>query len=563
MFKFKQAELFEITNDFALLFDQLESFDEIEEAEMREIMGPDFREACDNTLEIAEKCDVTLPRGTCVPNFPLPEGETTESFFRKKCEEGLTRLVSPRSPETQTYWDRYETEASTIAFFGLADYFLIVQELVNWARERGICVGPGRGSAGDSLVNWLLGITEIDPIAHGLVFDRFMPLDNFDTIPDIDLDFESGRRDEVIRHIKGLYGEDHVSGLAAYGRTWARNAVHDATRLLGYPYPVGDRLCKMLPVSPNITLADAIEQSPGLRAANEQDREAHEILETAGKLEGRVYHRGMHACAVVLCSDPISDHVPLGRDLQGQDIITQFDAPSAEAAGLMKLDLLPLRALDTISATCKLVNEHYGARLTPETIPVEDEEAFTMLLSGDTAGVFMVDKPGYQRFFQNLPSVSFEDVVASVALAERPGPLASGMTDEYLDIRRGTKAARQFDSRLDGILAETGGMIIYQEQLMRIAIESCGFSPSMANRLRKAMAKNQEGLLADLKERWDSGPLCRSNPKLAEDLWNEALRYGAYLFSKAHAVGYAMLIMRTAYLKAYWPELFQAASSQN
>ena len=532
------------------------------EAEVRAGVGSEFAEACDNTLEIAEKCNVTLPRGCGFPRFPLPPDETAASYLRKLCEKGLFRLVGPRSPETESYWDRYEDEAETIIFFECENCFLVMQELVNWAREHGICVGPGRSSAGDSLVNWLLGITEIDPIAHSLVFERFLPLDGA-TDPDIDIDFESGRRDEVVRHLKDLYGEDHVAGIITYGRIWARNAVRDATRLLDYPYPLGDRLCKMLPVNPAIKLMDAIEKSPDLKAAYEKETEVHEIIEVARKLEGHIRSEGVHACGVVLGADPLSDHVPLKRDTNGKAIITQFDAANAEAAGLMKLDLLPMKTLGTISAACRLINERHGTYLVPDDIPVDDAQAFAMLSSGKTDGLFMVGNPGYRSFFEKLPSVTFEDVVASVALAERPGPLTSGMTDEYLDIRLGVKPAHQYDPRLNPILAETGGMVIYQEQFMRIAMEMCGFPGTMANTLRKAMGKNRKDILAKMKEQWDAGAAANGFTEgTAEAIWNEALRHGPFLFSKAHAVGYAMIIMRTAFLKAYFSEDFLAASSQ-
>ena len=531
------------------------------EAEMRACMGPEFAEACDNTVEIAEKCKVTLPRGCGYPRFPLPPGEDADSRLRELCEKALTRLVGPRSPETQAYWDRYEEEVETIIFFEGEDYFLIMQELVNWARSQGICVGPGRGSAGDCLVNWLLGITEIDPSAHGLVFERFLRLDN-PTCPDIDIDFESGRRDEVVQHLKDLYGEDHVGGISVYARIWARAAIRDAAQVLGYPAEKVDLIFGMLDDRSPLRLDDELWGGSELGRAYENDDDVRRIVDAARKLEGRIKSRGVHACGIVLNSVPLSDHVPLvGGVYPNKGLIVQFDAPSVEDACLMKLDLLPMKVLDTISAACKLINERHGTHLAPDDIPVDDAQALALLSNGKAAGLFMADNPRYSQFFEKLPSVRFEDVVASFALAERPGPLEFGMTNEYLDIRRGAKPARQYDPRLESILAETGGMLVYQEQLMRVAMEMCGFPDGVANRLRKAMAKMRKDILTGLKEKWDAGAAANGFAASdAEAIWNEALRHGACLFNKAHAVGYAMLVMRTAYLKAHWPAEYLVAA---
>ena len=528
------------------------------EAEMREIMGPDFQEACDNTLEIAEKCDVTLERGTILPNFPLPEGETTESFFRRKCEEGLTRRYGPRSPETEIYWSRYEYEADVIIQQGFPAYFLIVQEYIAWARENGIGVGPGRGSAAGSIVAYAMGITDVEPISNGLMFERFLNPERKE-MPDIDCDFEQGRRGEVIQHIKDLYGEDHVSQVITFGVLQARNSIRDAARVLNYPYSTGDRLCKMIPNEIGIKLKKAMEVNPDLKSAYDKEEDSRTVLDAALALEGHVRGEGVHACATIICRDPMSDHVPMKRDTKEDAIITQFDGHYTPELGLLKMDFLGLRNLDVLSLSCRSVQERYGIHIAPEDIPVDDPQAFKLLQSGNTDGLFHVESALYKTLFARFKPERFAHVVASIAL-NRPGPLQSGMVDDYVDRAKGLKPVSYYDNRLKPILEETYGTIVYQEQLMNISMEMCGFSAGKADKLRKAMGKKKLDIMKQLKVDWDAGAVLKGyDPRIATEIWDAAEKFAEYAFNKSHSAAYAFIVMRTAYMKAHYPNEFMAA----
>ena len=528
------------------------------EEEMREIMGPDFQEACDNTVEIAEKCNVTLERDTVLPNFPLPPGYDTERLFREKCEEGLVRRYGERSPETEKYWSRYEYEAEIIIQQGFPAYFLIVQEYISWARKNGIGVGPGRGSAAGSIVAYAMGITDVEPISNGLMFERFLNPERKE-MPDIDCDFEQGRRGEVIQHIKEFYGEDHVSQVITFGVLQARNSVRDAARVLDYPYSLGDKLCRMIPNELNIKLKDAIEKSPDLKAAYEKEEDARTVLDAALALEGHIRGEGVHACATIICRDPMSDHVPMKRDVKGGAIITQYDGHYTPELGLLKMDFLGLRNLDVLSLSCRSVKERYGIDIVPEDIPVDDPEALKLLSSGNTDGLFQVESALYKTLFARFPPRQFAHVVASIAL-NRPGPLQSGMVDDYVDRAQGRKPISYYDDRLKPILEETYGTIVYQEQLMNISMEMCGFSAGKADKLRKAMGKKKLDIMKQLKVDWDAGAVEKGfNPAVATEIWDAAEKFAEYAFNKSHSAAYAFIVMRTAYMKAHYPNEFMAA----
>ena len=530
------------------------------EEEMRAIMGPDFAEACDNTLEIAEKCNVTLERDTILPNFPLPPGETIESYFRKKCEEGLVRRYGPRSPETELYWQRYEYEADVIIKQGFPAYFLIVQEYIAWARDHGIGVGPGRGSAAGSIVAYAMGITDVEPISNGLMFERFLNPERVE-MPDIDCDFEQGRRGEVIQHIKDLYGEDHVSQVITFGVLQAKNAVKDAARVLDYPYSVGDRITKMIGNELGITIDKALATNPELAAAYKNEEDVRAVVDAARELEGHIRGEGVHACATIICRDPMSDHVPMKRDTKGGSIITQFDGHYTPELGLLKMDFLGLRNLDVLSGACKLANERHGTDIKPEDIPIDDEKAFELIRSGNTDGLFQVESALYVSLFSKnrMPPKQFSDIVAAIAL-NRPGPLESGMVDDFVERRRSPSKVRYYDERLKPILEETYGTIVYQEQLMNISMAMCGFSAGKADKLRKAMGKKKLDIMKQMKADWDAGAVENGyDPKVATEIWDAAEKFAAYAFNKSHSAAYAFTVMRTAYMKAHYPAEFMAA----
>ena len=531
------------------------------EEEMREALK-DFPEACDTTVEVAEKCNVELERDSILPRFPLPEGESEESWFRKRCEEGLAKRYGAdwRNAVVNgiSVLERYEMEANVIINAGFPAYFLIVQEYIEWARNNGIGVGPGRGSAAGAICTYALGITDLDPLSNGLLFERFLNPERVE-MPDIDVDFEQGRREEVINHIKEVYGEDHVSQVITFGTLQAKNAVRDAARVLDYPYGVGDRICKLIGNELGITIDDALAKNPDLAKAYSEEEDVKQIIDAARSLEGHLRGEGVHACATIICRDPMSDHVPMKRDTKGGGIITQYDGHYTPDLGLLKMDFLGLRTLDVISDACRNVKATTGLDLDPESIPLDDPAAFKLMSSGNMDGLFQVEGALYVSLFAKLPPKCFADIVASIAL-NRPGPLQNGFVDDYIDVVSGKKAEHYYDERLRPILEETHGTIVYQEQIMQISMAMCGFSAGKADKLRKAMGKKQLAVMKTLEDDWNNGAVANGySLTVAKKIWSDAEKFAEYAFNKSHSAAYAILVMRTAYLKAHYPNEFMAA----
>jgi DNA polymerase III subunit alpha len=525
------------------------------EEEMREALS-EFPEACDNTIEVADKCNVVLDRTSILPRFPLPEGETEESYFRKQCEDGLKKRYG--DPVPKNIWDQYEYEASVILKAGFPAYFLIVQEYISWARSQGIGVGPGRGSAAGAVVAYAMGITDIEPISNGLMFERFLSPERVE-MPDIDVDFEDERRQEVIEHIKDVYGEDHVSGVITFGKLQAKNAVRDTARVLGYPYNTGDRICKMIGDELGITIAEALEKNPEFKAAYDSEEDVKAIVDDAMTIEGHVRGEGVHACATIICRDPMTDHVPVKRDTKGGSIITQYDGHYTPDLGLLKMDFLGLRTLGVLSRACNNIKDIYGITIVPEEIPIDDEDAFKLMQGGNMDGLFQVESALYVSLFSKLPPKRFSDIVASIAL-NRPGPLESGMVDDYVQVASGKKPVHYYDERLKPILEETYGTMVYQEQIMQVSIHMSGFSAGRSDVLRKAMGKKKIDVMNMLQAEWDEGAV-KNGYKLevAQEIWADALKFAKYAFNKSHSAAYAVLVMRTAYLKAHYPNEYMAA----
>ena len=525
------------------------------EEEMREALA-EFPESCDNTIEIAEKCDVVLERDSILPRFPLPEGHTEESYFREQIEKGLVRRYG--DPVPKEIWDRYEYEAGIIVQQGFPAYFLIVQEYIQWARDQGIGVGPGRGSAAGALVAYAMGITDIDPLPYDLMFERFLSPERVE-MPDIDVDFEDERRQEVIEHIKDVYGEDHVSGVITFGKLQAKNAVRDAARVLDYPYNVGDRICKMIGSELGVTIKGALEENPEFKQAYDNEPEIKEVVDAALGLEGHVRGEGVHACATIICRDPMSDHVPMKRDTKGGGIITQYDGHYTPDLGLLKMDFLGLRTLGVLSRACRNVKNRFGIDIKPEEIPYEDEKAFALISSGNADGLFQVESALYVSLFNRLPPHNFTDIVASIAL-NRPGPLESGMVDDYVKRAQGKTPIHYYDDRLRPILEETYGTMVYQEQIMRVSMVMSGFSAGKSDRLRKAMGKKKLDVMRELQQDWNDGAVENGySLEIAQEIWADAEKFAKYAFNKSHSAAYAVLVMRTAYMKAYYPYDYMAA----
>ena len=566
------------------------------EEEMREALS-EWPDACDNTVEVAEKCNVELERDSILPRFPLPEGETEETWFRKKCEMGLVGRYLPAEDKQAIGFDpnnretvlaglellkqqrpdvmeRYDTEAEVILNAGFPAYFLIVQEYIEWARSQGIGVGPGRGSAAGAIVAYAMGITDLDPLENGLLFERFLNPERVE-MPDIDVDFEQGRREEVINHIKDVYGEDHVSQVITFGTLQAKNAVRDAARVLDYPYGVGDRICKMIGDELGITITDAMSKNPDLKTAYEQEDDVHQVIDAALGIEGHLRGEGVHACATIICRDPMSDHVPMKRDTKGGGIITQYDGHYTPDLGLLKMDFLGLRTLDVLSMACRNVKETHGIDLRPEDIPIDDPLAFKLMQGNlrmrdtdlDTQddavlnmdGLFQVEGALYISLFSRMQPTSFAHIVASIAL-NRPGPLESGMVDDYVNVASGKKTVHYYDDRLRPILEETYGTMVYQEQIMQVSMRMSGFSAGKADKLRKAMGKKKLDVMRQLQEDWDNGAVQNGfSLEIAQKIWSDAEKFAKYAFNKSHSAAYAILVMRTAYLKAHYPYEFMAA----
>ena len=525
------------------------------EEEMREALR-EFPEACDNTVEVAEKIDVVLERDSILPRFPLPEGETEESWFRKRVQEGLVKRYGDPVPSDAQ--ERADYEMSVIIQQGFPAYFLIVQEYIEWARSQGIGVGPGRGSAAGAIVAYAMGITDLDPLSNGLLFERFLSPERVE-MPDIDVDFEDERRGEVIEHIKDVYGEDHVSGVITFGKLQAKNAVRDAARVLDYPYSTGDKITKMIGDELGITIDKALETNPDLKKAYQTEEDVKAVIDAARSIEGHVRGEGVHACATIICRDPMSDHVPMKRDTKGGGIITQYDGHYTPDLGLLKMDFLGLRTLGVLSRACRNIEARYGTKIIPEEIPTADERAFALMRSGNLDGLFQVEGALYVSLFARLPPHRFADIVASIAL-NRPGPLESGMVDDYVKVASGKTPVHYYDERLRPILEETYGTMVYQEQIMQISMAMSGFSAGKADKLRKAMGKKKLDVMRALQEDWNNGAVENGYPlEIAKQIWEDAEKFAKYAFNKSHSAAYAILVMRTAYLKAIYPNEFMAA----
>ncbi|MBR4382753.1 MAG: DNA polymerase III subunit alpha [Selenomonadaceae bacterium] len=522
--------------------------------EMRELFA-DTPEACDNTLKIAERCNVTIEFGNFqMPEFPLPENYSdAATYLRDLCNE----KISARYPTvTEEIRERLNHELEIIHGMGYDGYFLIVYDFINFARRNKIPVGPGRGSAAGSLVAYVLEITELDPLKYNLLFERFLNPERV-TLPDIDVDLCYIRRDEVIEYVRSRYGADKVSQIATFGTLAAKAAIRDVVRVLDLNFDIGTKLVKMIPNVLNITLDDAMTKSNALRGEYETNPESKKILDFARKLEGLPRHLSVHAAGVVISQRPLVEVVPL--QMSNNVLVTQFDKDKVEELGLLKMDFLGLRTLTIVDNTISNIRKSQGVDVKISEIPLVDELTAKMLSDGKTGAVFQMESAGMTNLVKDLQPASFEDLIPTVALY-RPGPLGSGMVEDFIAGRHGRKVTNYLHPKLEPILKETFGVILYQEQVMQIVQTLAGFSLGQADLLRRAMGKKKAEILLAQKENFLQG--CAKNgvdKMLAEKIFELLSHFADYGFNKSHSAAYALLAWQTAYLKAHFPAEYMAA----
>ena len=523
-------------------------------AQMRELFA-DTPEACDNTLRIAERCNVTLEFGKFqMPEFPLPDGYVDAAdYLRDLCNKKLPTRYETLTPEIMT---RLNHELEIIHGMGYDGYFLIVHDFIDFARRKKIPVGPGRGSAAGSLVAYLLGITELDPIKYGLLFERFLNPERV-TLPDIDVDICYIRRDEVINYVRNRYGAEKVSQIATFGTMAAKASIRDVARVLNYSYSQSSEIVKLIPNVLNITLDEALKTSKELRDDYDTNPDTRKVIDFARKLEGLPRHTSVHAAGVVISKIPLDEIVPL--QISNGMLITQYDKDAVEELGLLKMDFLGLRTLTIIAETLANIKTSRGIELEPSKIPLRDKKTSAMLTAGLTGAVFQMESAGMTALVKELRPECFEDLIPTVALY-RPGPLGSGMVEDFIAGRHGRKVAKYLHPKLEPILKETFGLILYQEQVMQIVQTLAGFTLGQADILRRAMGKKKAEILLAQKENFLRG--CAANgveKSLAEKIFDLLSHFADYGFNKSHSAAYGLLAWQTAYLKAHYPAEYMAA----
>ncbi len=540
-------------NDPERLSLKTDDFSMIPPDQMAEIFK-DTPEAISNTQKVAELCQFEFELGkTKLPHFPVPEGKTAESFLTELCEEGLIKRFGENvTPEIR---ERMNYELSVINKTGFAGYILIVQDFVNWAKNNRIVVGPGRGSAGGSLVCYITNITNVNPIQHDLLFERFLNPERI-SMPDIDMDFTDRRRDEVLEYVAQKYGRDHVAQIITFGTMAARAVVRDVGRALQIPYSYCDLLAKMIPTG--MDLNETLEKVDEFREKYNVDPQAKQLIDLGRKLEGVARHASTHACGVVISADPLTESVPLQHP-PGQDtaIVTQYEMHGIEDLGLLKMDFLGLKNLTIIEDTLARIYVVQGKSIDINTIPYDDEKTYQLFQDAITTSVFQLESDGMKRYLKELKPTVFEDIVAMVALY-RPGPMQ--FIPDYIERKHGKQKITYIHPKLEPILKNTQGIMIYQEQLMKLAQEVAGFTLGEADVLRKAVGKKIKSLLDAQEKKFIEG--CVKNglkQTVAEELWQWILPFAAYGFNKSHSAAYGIIAYQTAYLKAHYPVEFMAS----
>ncbi len=535
-----------------------------------EEMAQVFRElpdAVSRTVTIADRCNVKIQRVTNpFPEFKVPDGFTADSYFEKVVREGfLTRapMLERQAAENRLrhplpiYESRLTSEIEMIKKMRFAGYFLIVWDFIHYARAQGVPVGPGRGSAAGSLVSYALHITDVDPLQYDLLFERFLNPERV-SLPDIDIDFCMRRRGEVIDYVRQKYGDKSVAQIITFGTMAAKAVLKDAGRALDMPYGEVDRLAKMVPTTLNISLEDALKQSPQLDSMREKDERVKELVEVALRLEGLARHASTHAAGVVISPRPLTEIVPLYKSNK-DEISTQYDMNALERIGLLKMDFLGLTTLTVLSDAVKLIKQNRGTDIDLDTLPLDDEASYKIFARGDTTGIFQFESHGMRDILRRYQPTRLEDLTALNALY-RPGPIQGGMIDDFIARKHGKKKVTYDLPELQEILAETWGVILYQEQVMQIANRLAGFSLGDADLLRRAMGKKKHEEMAAQREKFVTGCIARKVPqKKAEKIFDLMAEFAGYGFNKSHSCAYALLAYQTAYLKTHYPVEFMAA----
>ena len=528
-------------------------------------------EACDNTLLIAERCEVHFNEGaSLLPAFPVPAGESEESWLVKEVERGLEHRYAGSVPDAVRTQAAYEVDV--VCQMGFPAYFLVVADLVRYAKEHGIRVGPGRGSAAGAMIAYALGITELDPMKHGLLFERFLNPERI-SMPDIDIDFDERRRADMIRYATEKYGEERVAQIVTFGSIKAKAAIKDAARVLGFPYALGDKITKAMPPSvmgKDISLAGIFDSSDPrykeaaeFRALLDADADARQVVETAKGLEGLKRQPGVHAAGVILCREPLLDVIPVWRREQDGAVITQFDMGACEALGLLKMDFLGLRNLTVLDDCLANIVANGGPAIELETLHLEDRPTYELLARGDTLGVFQLDGGPMRSLLRSMQPDNFEDISAVLALY-RPGPMGANAHNDYADRKNGRKPVvpihPELAEPLEAILGDTYGLIVYQEQVMAIAQQLAGYSLGKADLLRRAMGKKKKEILEQEFVPFRDGMRANGYSEDAINrLWEILVPFSDYAFNKAHTAGYGLVSYWTAYLKANYPAEYMAA----
>lgn len=517
-------------------------------------------DAVDNANTIAARCTFTVDLGhTKLPSFPLPAGMSADALLRDLCEKGLKKKFGERV--TGVHRQRLDYELDVIKKTGYASYFLIVQDFVNWAKNDGIVVGPGRGSAAGSFVSYLTGITNMDPIEYKLLFERFLNPERV-SMPDVDMDFADDRRDDVLAYVRKRYGADHVAQIITFGTMAARAAIRDAGRALGYPYNFCDQVAKLIPEVVGASIDGALRDVPDFKRLYNENDDAAELIRTARRLEGLCRHSSIHACGVVITDKPVVEYTAMQR-VAGDDeaTVTQYASSTkfsaVEKIGLLKMDFLGLKNLTIIQNTLRIIKKIHGTRIDIERIPLDDADTYALLQNAHTTGVFQLESGGMKRYLKQLKPTVLEDIIAMVALY-RPGPME--WIPDFIAGKHGTKSVTYLHPKLEAILADTYGVAVYQEQVMRIAQDLAGFTLGEADILRKAMGKKIIDLIKEQKIKFVSG--CEKNgiaKDVAEKVFAFIEPFAGYGFNRSHAACYGLIGYQTAYLKAHYPAEFMAA----